>query len=96
MCSRRKRIYLVLLLAGYFVITYTVMHYMDITCVFLKIFGIPCPGCGMTHALLSLLKLDFYGAAKYNILIFFMPYVFLYIFFNIKIQTIFNYLFITS
>ena len=60
------------------------MHYLNITCVFFKIFGIPCPGCGMTRAFLSLLKLDFYSAAKYNILIFFMPYVFMYVFFDFK------------
>ena len=69
------------LLIGYFAIAYTAMHYLDITCVFLKIFGIPCPGCGMTRAFLSLLKPDFYSAAKYNILIYFMPYVFMYMFF---------------
>ncbi len=65
MRSRYKRLYLVLLLIGYFAIAYTAMHYLDITCVFLKIFGIPCPGCGMTRAFLSLLELDFYSAAKY-------------------------------
>ena len=84
MRSRCKRLYLVLLLIGYFAIAYTAMHYLDITCVFLKIFGIPCPGCGMTRAALSLLKLDFYNAAKYNILIFFMSYVFMYIFFDFR------------
>lgn len=84
MLSRDKRLYLVLLLIGYFAIAYTAMNYLDITCVFLKIFGIPCPGCGMTRAFLSLLKLDFYSAAKYNILIFFMPYVFMYMFYDIK------------
>lgn len=38
----------------------------------------------MTRALLALLKSDFYSAIKYNILIFFMPYVFLYVFFDLK------------
>ena len=28
--------------------------------------GVPCPGCGMTHAYLCLLRLDFAGAFKEN------------------------------
>ncbi len=84
MHSRSKRLYLGLLLVGYFAVAYTAMHYLDITCVFLKLFGVPCPGCGMTRALLSLLKLDLYSAAKHNIVIFFMPYVFVYVFFDLK------------
>ena len=84
MRSKGERRYLILLLVGYFAIAYTAMYYFDITCVFLKIFGVPCPGCGMTHAFLSLLELDFYSAVKHNILIFFMPYVFMYVFFDFK------------
>ncbi len=84
MSGKSKRIYLALLLIGYFAIAYTAMHYLDITCVFLEIFGVPCPGCGMTRAFLSLLKLDFLNAARYNILIFFMPYIFVYILFDLK------------
>ena len=84
MRSINKRIYIALLLAGYFAIAYIVMHYLDITCVFLKIFGILCPGCGMTRAFLSLLKLDFYNAVKYNIVVFFMPYVFMYLLFDFR------------
>jgi len=79
-----NRIWLLLLLIVYFVIAYTVMNYYNITCVFLKIFGVPCPGCGMTRAFLSLLKLDLYSAVKYNAVILFMPYVFMYLLFDFK------------
>ncbi len=82
--SNRRRIYLILLVVLYFALAYTVMGYYNITCVFLEVFGIPCPGCGMTRAFLALLNLDFYNAAKYNILIFFMPYVFMYAFLDFK------------
>ena len=34
------------------------------------LFGISCPGCGMTHALFSLLRLDFSGAAYCHPLVF--------------------------
>lgn len=37
-------------------------------CPFRALFGIPCPTCGMTRALLSLLRLDLAGYARYNIM----------------------------
>jgi len=33
---------------------------------------------------LSLFKLDFYSAVRYNVMVFFMPYVFAYIFFGFR------------
>ena len=53
-------------------------------CPFDYLLGISCPGCGMTRALLCLLRLDLAGAARHNAVIFFMPYVFLYILFDWK------------
>ena len=35
-------------------------------CPFKIVFGIPCPACGLTHAGLALLKLDFAAAWQYN------------------------------
>ncbi len=68
----------------YFITAYALMEHFNISCVFLKLSGIPCPGCGMTRALLSVLNLDFYMAFKHNVMIFFMPYVFAYVFFDFK------------
>lgn len=79
-----RRVLLFVFLAVYFAIAYCLMYYFNISCVFLEILNIPCPGCGMTRAFLSLLRLDFLSAAKYNIVIFLMPYVFMYIFFDFK------------
>ena len=79
-----NKLLLLLLLVAYFAAAYTIMYYFDIGCVFLEIFSVPCPGCGMTRAFVSLLKLDFYNAVKYNVVIFFMPYVFMYVFFDFK------------
>ena len=73
-----------LIITAYFIVAYTLMKYFNITCVFLEFVGIPCPGCGMTRAFISLMKLDFYSALKYNAVIFFMPYVFAYILFDFK------------
>ncbi len=36
-------------------------------CIFNNLFGIPCPGCGMTRAFISIIKLDFVSAFQYNI-----------------------------
>ncbi len=38
----------------------------------------------MTRALKCILKFDFIGAFKYNPLIYFMPYIFAYVFFDFK------------
>ena len=40
-----------------------------IPCVFHLITGLQCPGCGVTRMCLALLRLDFYAAARYNLLI---------------------------
>lgn len=82
--KKLDKIALFALLVIYFAAAYALMDHFNVTCVFLEIFKIPCPGCGMTRALLSLLRLDLIGAIKYNFIIFFMPYVFVYIFFDLK------------
>ncbi|PIU19970.1 MAG: hypothetical protein COT18_04715 [Elusimicrobia bacterium CG08_land_8_20_14_0_20_59_10] len=39
-------------------------------CFFRALTGLPCPGCGMTHAFLALGRLDFAGAFAHNPLVF--------------------------
>ena len=39
-------------------------------CPILRMFGVPCPGCGMTRACAALLRLDFRAAAAYHPLVF--------------------------
>ncbi len=38
-----------------------------------RITGLPCPGCGMTRACLSLLRLDFAAAVRWHPLCFIIP-----------------------
>lgn len=50
-----------------------VLFYAVVGCPLRCFFGICCPGCGMTRATLSILKLDFAGAFSYHPLVFIMP-----------------------
>ena len=81
---KSKKIWLLLFLIAYFSVAYAVMNHFGISCVFLSLFDIPCPGCGMTRALFSVLRFDYIQALKYNVVISFMPYVFMYLFFDFK------------
>jgi hypothetical protein len=44
-------------------------------CPFKALTGIPCPGCGMTRAMLSITKGDFHGAFGYNPFSFFLLFM---------------------
>ena len=81
---KKNGILILLLFAVYFAAAYAIMTHFGISCVFIELFGLPCPGCGMTRALFSLLRLDFYSAFRYNPVIFFMPYVFAYVIFDFR------------
>jgi len=53
---------------------------LTIPCLFYKISGFYCPGCGVTRMLFSIINLDLYQAFRYNPLIFTMlPFVIIYI-----------------
>lgn len=56
-----------------------VLHRFGIDCIFRTFFGISCPGCGMTHAFIALLRLDLASAFRYHPMIFFVPVIFLYL-----------------
>ena len=71
-------------LLAYFTAAFYIMKRTGIPCVFRHFLGIPCPGCGMTRAMYSLVSLDFQAAWQYNPLIFTMPYVVCYLFFEWK------------
>lgn len=65
----KNQIELLIVLAIYLAINW----HFDIGCPILLLTGIPCMGCGMTRAALSILKLDFKGAFYYHPLIYAMP-----------------------
>ena len=53
-----------------------------IPCLWKTIFGFHCPGCGLTTALISLMKLDFRGAFESNWIIFIVMPLGVYYFTN--------------
>ncbi len=64
---------------------YLVMWTLSVECIFIMLFGINCPGCGMSRAVFSLLRGDVLGAFSYHPMVFAMPVVYLYIWQNGKV-----------
>lgn len=54
-------------------------------CVYQKFLGIPCPGCGMSHAALYALHLDFKAAFLSHPMFWSVPILYLYILYDGKL-----------
>ncbi len=52
-------------------------YFLKIPCVFLTLTSIPCPGCGMTRALISAITLDFSRAFSYHMMFWSVPILYL-------------------
>jgi len=64
-----KRLYnILLLLSGISFIAIVTSGKISFTCILKNLFGICCPGCGLTRSFRAILQLDFYNAFNYNIL----------------------------
>lgn len=65
-------LFVILCLILVFCVYYFVFLKYDfcIPCIFHEITNLYCPGCGITRMLFSLIKLDFYQAFRYNVLLF--------------------------
>lgn len=71
--------------SSYFIVTffllivYSVMFLITgngLPCIFHKITGFYCPGCGISRMFISFAKLDFYQAFRYNPLVFILLILF--------------------
>ncbi len=62
-----------------------IMYVFDLSCPFLSLFDIPCPGCGMTRAYISLLNLNVKGAFSFHPMFWSVPILFAFYLFDGKI-----------
>ncbi len=77
-----KRLFMVFTFTGLYILLVIIMHRLGVGCIFRYFFKIPCPGCGMTHAVVALLHLDFRAAFSYHPMVFSLPLIYLYILTN--------------
>lgn len=74
-----------------------ILRLLNISCPILKLIGISCPGCGMTRALISAVKLDFTNAFHFHplwllFLIFALILTILYIFEKKRVFNVFLFI----
>ena len=65
-------------MASYAVIVYT-MYLMNVQCIFIRLFGVRCLGCGMTRAWLAALKGHFCDAFAFHPMFWSVPIIGLFI-----------------
>ena len=54
-----------------------ILYFSPVSCFFLKITGMKCPGCGMTRALISAAKLNFRSAWEYHKMFWSVPLLYI-------------------
>lgn len=78
----RKKDYtkiLIMFFIGILYLLFILKYNIGIPCIFHKLTGFYCPGCGTTRAIISLIKFNPYQALRYNMLtIFLIPLASLY------------------
>lgn len=79
---------LLIILISYYYLNH--QYNIGIPCIFYKITGYYCPGCGITRCIFAILEGNIYEAFKYNQLVFILiPFLSIYFIYNIYIY-IFN------
>lgn len=63
--------------AGYLLVV-ALLYLLRFPCVFQALFGVSCPGCGMTRAMIAALQLRFREAFAYHPMFWSMPILYLY------------------
>ena len=70
------------LLAGAVALILMIAVDVGVGCVIRRYIGIPCPGCGLTRAWFSALRLDFAAALRYHPMFWSVPVFFLFVLFD--------------
>ena len=71
-----------LLLTAAYLCLLLVLRHFELPCIFLSLFRIPCPGCGMSRAINAAVHLDFAGAFQYHPMFWSVPILYLYFLFD--------------
>lgn len=53
------------------------LYILPFSCIFKEILGFKCPGCGMTRALIALIRFDFKAAFEYHFMVWSVPILYL-------------------
>ncbi len=65
-----------------YMVFFLVLNHNGAFCLIKMTIGIPCPGCGMTRAVLSLIMFNFEDAMFYHPLVFLLPLILIVLFFK--------------
>ena len=76
----REKLIITLLL----ILFVALLYISNTPCIFLKLFKSPCPGCGMTRALIAALHLDFNTAFSYHMMFWSVPLLYIAFLFDAK------------
>ncbi len=83
--TKVKRLKQKILLTLCYLLVVAVFYFLKIPCIYRALFNIHCPGCGITRALISVLKLDFASAFAHNSMFWSVPVIYLYFLFDGKL-----------
>lgn len=74
-----------LIITFLFLFIILVAYNLNFSCIYRQFLNFPCPGCGMTRAFLSSLKLDFVKAFDFHPMFWSVPILYLYFLFDGKV-----------
>ena len=77
--KKMNNIRLKLILTFLYLAFIILMYYFQIPCLIKNFSGIPCPGCGMTRAVLSAFRFDFKSAFHFHPMFWSLPILYIYI-----------------